>query len=340
MKIRKITPKIFSAALSLFAWGGLGFLAHPVFGGTLSFSKPEKLATLPWSNGSNHGVSPKGPEWLVVDNQGNFILESDQDFDFYAPRGKYQKTIDPMDKSRNFYGFTAMESLADGSILLLVRSESTLEQWGKDNFEEHTKPGARLMVLNPDGQVRLDKEEVDQAQPHSNYYAESGVLYSIHEDGTYQVLDSIDPRLKEDRNFGQFAVIAYSLERWRDHLKNLPVFQTGNRIYHDTKGQIHEIKGATSTLLGHTLVEGVGPLAERDGKIYFQVVCDKNQDFVNAVFVEDVKKKDYGLVDLFHSDEELDMAHGHTVFVDSKGNVFEGVGKKDGYRIYEWKRLN
>ncbi|HEY5039232.1 MAG TPA: hypothetical protein VIJ93_09200, partial [bacterium] len=81
----------------------------------------------------------------------------------------------------------------------------------------------------------------------------------------------------------------------------------------------------------------VGPLAERDGKIYYQVVCDKNQDFVNAVFVEDSKRKEYGLVELFHSDEELDMTHGHAVFVDKKGNIFEGVAKKDGYRIYEWK---
>ncbi len=146
--------------------------------------------------------------------------------------------------------------------------------------------------------------------------------------------------MPKDGGFAGFAAIAPSVGQWLDHAKSLPVFQSGNRTYHDTKGQTHEVKGAVSTLMGQTLVEGIGPLAERHGKIYYQVVCDKNQDFVNAVFVEDPKRKAYGLVDLYRSEEELDMAHGHTVFIDQKGNIFEGVGKKDGYRIYEWKLMN
>jgi hypothetical protein len=160
----------------------------------------------------------------------------------------------------------------------------------------------------------------------------------VRDDGTYQILETLDPKTPQDQDFGNFAALAYDSHRWLDHVKSLPVFQSGDRNYHDAKGQLHEIKGAASYLLGRPFVEGLGPLAERDGKIYYQVVCDKNQDFINTVFVEDAKRKAYGLVELFHADEDLDMAHGHTVFVDPKGDIFEGVGKKEGYRIYEWKR--
>jgi hypothetical protein len=308
-------------------------------GDALAFSKPERLATLPWADDSNHGIPLAGPEWLVVDGHGRFQLESSLDFDLYAPNGKYLRTLNPIDKSKNFYGFTTMEAMPDGSIALLARLESPQEQWGKDDFEEHTKPGSRLVVLNAEGQAQLDKEVVDPDQPHSNYYLENGVVYSVHDDGTFQILDSIDSKSPKDRDFGNFAAIGYNLDRWLEHLKKLPVFESGDKSYHDTKGALHEIKGAASSLMGRPFVEGIGPLAERNGTIYYQVVCDKNQDFINAVFVEDSKRKAYGLVELFHADEDLDMAHGHTVFVDSKGNIFEGVGKKDGYRIYEWKLL-
>jgi hypothetical protein len=338
MEIRKRILRILTLALFLGA-GGTALGSSRAQGGTLAFSKPERLATLPWAEGSNHGVAPAGPEWLMVDGHGRFYLESNLDFDLYAPNGKYLKTLNPIDKSKNFYGFSAMESLPDGAVGLLARLESAQEQWGKDDYEEHTKPGSRLIVLNGDGQVQVDKELVDPNQPHSNYYLENGVVYSVHDDGTYQALDSADSPAPQDRDFGNFAAIGYNLDRWLEHLKKLPVFESGDKSYHDAKGVVHQIKGAASSLMGLPFVEGTGPLAERDGKIYFQVVCDKNQDFVNAVFVEDSKRKDYGLVQLFHADEDLDMAHGHTVFVDSKGDIFEGVGKKDGYRIYEWKRL-
>ncbi|GEM_PF-1457494 len=340
MKNRKRTGRIFSTAFILALWGGWALLARPVLGGTLSFSKPEKLATLPWLDGSNHGVPPSGPEWLMVDKQSRFVLESNLDFVLYTPAAKYLQTLQPIDKSKNFYGFTAMESASDGSLLLFARLETPQEQWGKDNFQEHSKPGARLIVLSPDGQVKKDKEELDADQPHSSYYLEDGVAYSVRDDGSYKVLDSFDGRPAKEGAFTQFASFASSPANWLDHLKHLSVFHSGNRFYHDTKGQTHPVPGATASLMGQNLVEGTGPLAIRKGVIYYQVVCDKNQDFINAVFVEDPVRKNYGLVDLFRSEEELDMVHGHTVFVDSKGNLFEGVGKKDGYRIYEWKRIN
>jgi hypothetical protein len=338
MMKKKGILKILVLTLFLSGWGEASFQPSPAHGGTLAFSKPEHLATIPWSDGSNHGVPSSGPEWLVVDGHGRFYLESGLDFDLYAPNGKYLKTLNPIDKTKNFYGFTAMEPLPGGAIALLTRLESPQEQWGKDDYEEHTKPGSRLIVLKDDGQVQVDKEVVDPDQPHSNYYLENGVVYSVRDDGTYQILDSLGPGSPKDHNFSNFADIGFSLDRWLDHLKKLPVFESGDKSYHDTKGTLHEIKGAASSLMGRPFVEGLGPLAERNGTIYYQVVCDKNQDFINSIFVEDTKRKAYGLVELFHSDEDLDMAHGHAVFVNSKGDIFEGVGKKEGYRIYEWKR--
>jgi len=334
------TPLIRIIFLGAVTLGPVGSSSFRACAGTLLFSKPQLLTTLPWAEASNQGVSPKGPEWLVVDRQGRIILESELDFNIYSPRGKYLQTLQPIDKTKNFYGFSTLETLADGSLLFLARLETPQEQWGKDNFQEHSKPGARVLVLSPDGRVKVDKEVTDPDQPHSNYYSENGVLYSVRDDGSFRILEPAYPKGRADEDFGSFAAIAYSLDRWRGHLKNLPVFRSGNKIYHDTKGQVHEIKGAVSTLMGQNLVEGIGPLAARDGKIFYQVVCDKNQDFINAVFVEDVKRKNYGLVDLLHSDEELDMPHGHAVFIDPKGNIYEGVGKKDGYRVYEWKLLN
>lgn len=314
-------------------------LASSSWGDTLLFSKPERLATLPWSAGAVHGVPLSGPEWLLVDNRGLFYLESNLDFDLYSPKGNYIQTLNPIDKSKNFYGFADMEVLPDGRIVLLKRLESAQEQWSKDNFEEQTKPGADLLVLDGDGKVQDEKEIVDPQQPHSGYYLENGTVYSAHDDGTYEVLQSVDHRSAKDPSFGNFSAISNSVEKWMDHLRKLPVYGTGNKIYHDTKGGVHVIKGALSYLMGRPFVEGVGPLGTRGGRIYYQVVCDKNQDFINSVFVEDPMRKNYGLVELFHADEDLDVAHGHALFLDHKGNIYEGVAKKDGYEIYEWKLL-
>ena len=313
--------------------------ALPLRAGTLVFSKPQKLVTLPWSNGSNHGVPLTGAEWLLLDKGGRFILESNLDFDFYSPKGKYLKTLNPVDKSKNFYGFAGMEPFPDGGLLLLQRLESSLEQRNKDNFEEKARPGSRLLILDQEGKVLMDKELVDPRQPHSGYYVENAFVFSVHDDGRYETLESVDSHSSLDPAFGNFATVANSLEKWLEHLKSLPVFHSSNRIYHDTKGNVHEIKGAVTTLMGRNFVEGVGPLAIRDGKVYFQAVCDKNQDFINVVFVEDSKRKDYGLVELFRADEDLDRTHGHALFVDQKGNLYEGVAKKDGYQIYEWNLI-
>jgi hypothetical protein len=310
----------------------------PTQAGTLSFSPPQRLATLPWSNGSNHGIPAKGPGWLMVDNRGRFWLESDLDFNLYAANGRYLQTITPLDKMMNFYGFAAMEALPDGRIVLLERMESRLEQWGKDNYELRSKPGARLVVLKADGKVEMDKEEVDQLQPHSDYYAENGGVYSIHDDGTYQLVDSIGPPPK-DRAFGDFASFAFNPERWQAHLRTLPVFRSESRAYHDINGNLHLDKGANAYLMGHFFVEGTGPLAERNGKIYYQVVCFDRAVFTNSVFVEDTARKGYALVELMASDKNPGRVHDHTLFVDEKGNLFEGVAQRDGYRIYEWKAI-
>jgi hypothetical protein len=193
------------------------------------------------------------------------------------------------------------------------------------------------LELDSEGKVLMDKELVDPHQPHSSCFLESGIIYSVHEDGTFEILDSVASGSSNDPAFGNFASVATSVQKWMDHLKDLPVFHSGDKIYHDVRGNSHVIKGAVAFLVDRPFVEGVGPLAERDGKIYYQVICDKNQEFINAVFLEDTKKKDYGLVELIRTDEDLDAAHGHALFVDKKGNLFEGVAKKDGYRIYEWK---
>lgn len=339
MKRLGLKPFLRFVALGLGFATGSAFFIPPAQAGPLAFSKPLKLATLPWAGSSIHGVPADGVEWLLVDNQGRFVLESNLDFDLYSPRGKYLQTLNPIDKSKNFYGFADMEVLPDGRVLLLKRLESRQEQWSKDNFEEQTKPGASLLVLGSDGKVALEKELVDPGQPHSGYYLENGTVYSTHDDGTFAALESVDPRLPKDSSFGAFSAISNSLEQWMDHVKKLPVYGSGNKFYHDTKGGVHVIKGALSYLMGRPFVEGVGPLGARGGRIYYQVVCDKNQDFINAVFVEDPVRKNYGLVELFHSDEDLDVAHGHALFVDRRGNIYEGVAKKNGYEIYEWKLI-
>jgi hypothetical protein len=338
--MRKKTQKPPFPFLALF---GCWFLLAPSSqAGTLSFAKPQRLATLPWAGASKdgHGVPPGGVEWMLVDNQGRFYLESGLDFNLYSPNGKYLQTLDPIDKSENFYGFNDMEVLSDGRVLLLKRLESPQEQWSKDNFEEQTKPGAGLVVLDAGGKVLSEKELVDVGQPHSGYYLENGTVYSTHDDGSFEALESVDSRLPRDPSFGNFSAVSNSLEKWMDHIKKLPVYGSGNKFYHDTKGGVHVIKGALSYLMGRPFVEGSGPVGVRGGKIYYRVVCDRNQDFINAVFVEDPLRKDYGLVELFHAYQNLDIEHGHSLFVDRKGNIYEGVAQKNGYEIYEWKLLN
>jgi hypothetical protein len=306
--------------------------------GELSFSAPLRLATLSWSDKSNYGVPLKGAEWLVVDSRGRFWLEADRSFNLYGPSGHYLREINPFDDSWDFYGFDSMEAWGDGRIILLERRESLAEQMAGDDFELRSKPGARLAVLTADGKVETEKEEVDPVQPHSDYGLEKGNVYAIHDDGTYQILDSGPP--ENDRAFKNFAAITVSPASWRDHLKTLSVFHSVSRIYHDITGKAHVDKDAQFFLMGHLFIEGTGLLAERDGKIYYQIVCFEDGVFTNYVFVEDPVGKRYALVPLIAPDKKMAAARSHALFIDEKGNVFEGVAKKEGYRIIEWKILS
>ena len=210
------------------------------------------------------------------------------------------------------------------------------EQLAKDNFELRSKPGAYLVVLGSDGNWEVDRELVDPAEPHSTYQLDSGNVYSIHDDGTDRLLDTLDaPRT--DKFFGRFAEIAFNKDRWLKHLKTLAVFHFQDQVYHDVQGNAQLDVNVRSVLMGKALVESTGPLAEREGKFYYQVICYENNDFENYVFVEDSVHQKYALVPLMASDRKVGVAGDHAVFVDEKGNVFEGVVKKDGYHIYEWK---
>jgi hypothetical protein len=120
-------------------------------------------------------------------------------------------------------------------------------------------------------------------------------------------------------------------------VKTLPVFRSQSRIYHDITGKAHVAKNTQFFLMGHSFIESTASLAERDGKIYYQIVCLENGDFTNSVFVEDSVRRQYALVNLIAAD--VSPNHSHALFVDQKGNLFEGVAKKGGYRIYEWKIL-
>src|SRR5208282_5035734 len=144
-------------------------------------SPPERLTTLPWSNGSNHGLSPNGAEWLVVDHQGRYWLETNLDFLLYKSDGRYLQTVTPIDKQLNYYGFSGMEALPDGRVVLLKRLETLAEQTQKLNYENRSKPGVRLIVLKPDGTVEKDQDEVDPQLPHSAYVLENGGIYSVHD---------------------------------------------------------------------------------------------------------------------------------------------------------------
>ena len=327
-------PKI---KLSFFLLGILAVLgAPPLKAGTLVFSKPQKLAVLPWANNESPGVPPQGPDGLAVDLKGNLILESERVLDFFSPQGRFLKSLHPIDSTQNFYGFASIESLADGKIALLTRLESSLEQRNKDNFEERSRPGAKLVVVSPEGQVSLEKEEVDTKQPHSLYVLQDGVVYSVHEDGAIRVLDRLEGSVPQVKIWEDLVYLSFNPDRWAAHLEKLPVYSAQSRIYHDIKNNPHEDKGAIATLLGRRFIEGTGRLAERRGRIYYQVVCDQGREFSNAVFVEDLHGKNYGLVELVSPDDDLNLSHDHALFVDKKGNLFEGVAKKNGYEIYRW----
>lgn len=306
---------------------------------TLSFHKPQLLATLPWSGDPKAGVPATGAEWLVVDAQGLFYLETDRVFGVFDPRGRFLRSFSPFNRSKNFFGFAAMDALPEGGIALLARLETPLEQWEKDNFEMQAKPGVRLLVLTAEGKVLQDRELTDPLLPHSDYFLENDILYSIHEDGTYALLESERASQKPDPAFGHFAAIAYNLKRWRAHLRDLPVYRSKARNYHDIHGGIHQESGALDYLVGRRFVEGKGPVALRGGRIYFRVVLDNSKGFTNAVFVEDPIQKKYGMVELIPEDQDLNAPHGQALFVDRHGDLFEGVARKEGYRIYKWKAL-
>ncbi len=305
--------------------------------GELAFSKPEQLTTIPWFNGSNQGVSPNGPEWLVVDNQRRYWLEEGTDFRLYTSNGHYLRTVSPLDKQMDFYGLASTEALPDGHIILLQRQETRSEQERKFNYENRSQPGVLLIVLKNDGTVEKEKVEVDPHEPHSDYYLEGRTLYSIHDDGTYEQLDSIGSR-SIDHHFGNFAAVD-DPKNWLAHVKTLPIFHSENRYYQDMSGKLHADKNAKSFLMGQPFVEGTSPLAERNGIIYYRVVCCPLGNFTHKVFVEDPIHKNYALIDLVAEDEDLDAANNRALFVNEKGDLFEGVAEKEGYRIYEWKIL-
>ncbi len=319
-----------------FLAGTLLFGVSPSRAEALSFSLPKKLTTISWTDLNSHGVPTQGADWLVVDHQGRFWLEEGLVFDLYGSNGQYVKRIDSRNKFWDFYGFDSMEAWGDGNVVLLERTESRAEQSAKDNFELRSSPGARLMVLTDDGNWVTDKVLVDPLQPHSTYVLEDGQVYSVHDDGTDQLLYSLGSA-PVDMVFGNYASIAFNPDRWLEHLKTLPVFHYKNQVYHDLKGIAHVDVDVKSILMGQPLVESTCPLAERNGKIYYRVVCYVKDLFVDSVFVEDSVQKKFALVNLMTADESQKVVHHHALFVDEKGNLFEGVAKKDGYRIYEWK---
>ncbi len=332
-----MSKPFFGAVFCLFFWTTFGLFS--VQAGELSFSAPLRLTTLSWTDKAIYGVPATGAQWLVVDSRGRFWLEADEAFGLYDPRGHYLKNLKPFGELKDSYGFDSMEALGDGRIILLERLESRAEQLAGDNFELRSKPGVRLTVLTPDGKVETDKEEVDSLQPHSDYILENGNVYSVHNDGTYQILDSIGSSPKKDRAFKNFAAVAFSPDSWRNHLKTIPVFRSESRVYRDILGKTHVDKDGPSFLMGHSFVESTAPLAEREGKIYYQVVCLENGSFADYVFVEDTVEKRYALIPLIAADPKTGEAYDRALFVDEKGNLFEGAAKKEGYWIIEWKIL-
>ena len=305
--------------------------------GTLDFSPPKRLAVLPWAGPSQSGVPAKGAEGLVADSQGRILLQNGPTLAVYSALGRYLGTWSPMGSPNDFFGFAAMDVGSGGKLLLLARLESPVEQSNKDNFEERSKPGAQLLVLDKEGKLIADKEYRDEEQPHSFYFLYKEAVYSLHDDGSYRNLDS--PASAPDSRLEDFARTTRTPAVWLEHVKKLPVYRTSDRIYHDIQGGVHTIPAAVAYLMGRPLVEGIGPLGLRKSRTYYQVLCNK-KDFLPAVFVEDFWARQYGLVELIPPDGDLDASPGYTVYVDAKGNVIEGVAKKNGYEIYEWKLLN
>ena len=326
-------------AAAVLAFGVLTATA-PIWAGPLSFSKPQALAVLSWTNDTSPGAPQEGADWLVVDREGRFLLVSGLDFDLFSKEGKWLRTSQPIDPQANFYGFAGMEAAAKGGTALLVRLESVREQWGKDNFELRTKPGVRRVLLDAGWNIRDEKELVDDLQPHSNYWLLDGAVYAIHDDGSFRKLDPQGKNPATRDPFLAFAQVAFDPGRWLSHLRGLPVFRSKSGSYHDIHGQAHGIPDAASFLLGRRYVEGVGPLAFRRGRIYYRVVCDEKKGFVDSVFVEDPAHKSYCLVELERPEGELTGTKRPAVYVNDHGDIFEGVSKKNGYRIYQWKRLN
>ncbi len=305
--------------------------------GTIAFSAPQHLATLRWAETPTPGVSTQGADDLVVDSHGRFWVEEGRDFFLYQPNGRFLQTISPLDEGKSFFGFTSVEALPNGGVALLEQLETSRERHEKINFEVMSKPGAQLILLDAKGLVTGKKTELDPDQPHSRYALQNGGIYSIHDDGSFTALDSLSAPVR-DGGFAKFAAIDDEA-RWNDHVKTLPVFHATSRYYHDQADRLQVDKNSKFFLLGKPFVDGTAPLAERDGKIYNEVVCYPKGNFTNWVFVEDPARKAYGLVELITADEDLTTIQDHTVFVDSKGNIYEGVAKDDGYRIYEWKIL-
>jgi hypothetical protein len=320
-----------------FAVFGLLLGASGAFAGTLAFSAAERLATLPWTTDTQPGIPSNGPDELMVDSRGRYWIEENRDFAVYSPKGHAFQTVSPIAEGKSFFGFSSMEPLADGRVALLERLETPRERQEKINFEVLSKPGADLILLNADGTVDSEKAELDPGQPHSKYFLENGGIYSVHDDGTFTALDTLGLPLK-DKAFETFAAIAGEA-RWNAHVKALPVFSSMNRYYHDVRGKTEVDKNAKYFLLGKPFVDGEAPFAERDGKIYNEVVCYPLGNFTNWVFVEDPAAKAYTLVELITADQDLQPVLDHTLFVDPQGNLYEGVAKDDGYRIYEWKLI-
>jgi hypothetical protein len=327
--------KSFKTLLLLFSFLTATFVLGPAQAGVIAFSAPQHLATLRWAETPTAGVSTQGVDDLAVDTHGRFWLEEGRTFSLYQPNGRFLQTISPLDEGKSFFGFSSLEALPNGGMALLERSETARERHEKINFEVMSKHGAQLILLDDKGSVTGKKPELDPGQPHSKYVLQNGGIYSVHDDGTFIALDSLSVPVK-DKGLAKFAAMDDEA-RWNAHVKTLPVFQATSRYYHDQADRLQVDKNSKFFLLGKPFVDGEAPLAERGGKIYNEVVCYPKGNFTNWIFVEDPARKAYGLIELITADEDLSAAQDHTVFVDSKGNVVEGVAKDDGYRIYEWK---
>ena len=309
----------------------------------LAFSSTRLLATLPWADDTHTGVSAKGVDNMAVDNQGRFWLQTDRDFTLFSARGKFLETTSPMDPNANFYGFTGMEARPGGGLILLERLETPFEQLEKINIELSSKPGARLIEMDDKGKRLSAKEERDPDQPHSSYVLEDGAVYSLHADGSYTRLANVDqsgaPGPAPDKKILTAFAEGADVERWNEKVKTFPGYHAESRFYHDVFGHLHVDRAAKFTLDGKPFVEGLGPIAERRGLIYYRVSCYPGDQLADWVFVQDPLHGQNTLVGGPVPTEGLNITEDHAFFVDAKGNIYEGVAKRDGFQIYEWKRL-